>query len=121
MKALSIRQPWADFVACGIKKVENRNTLKNFRGPFLIHASLSFDHEGLKWIHKNIGYTALNHSSFKTGCLIGKAEIYDCIHDSDDPWFFGPNGLLIRNAVWLPELIPCKGKLGFWECDHATS
>lgn len=115
MKALSIRQPWANFVACGIKKVENRNTLKNFRGSFLIHASKSFDHAGLEWIHENMGYKALNQDSFKCGGIIAEAEIYDCVQESDDPWFFGPNGFLIRNAVWLPEFIPCPGALGFWE------
>ena len=117
MKALSIKQPWADFIAAGIKKIENRNTLKNFRGRFLIHASKQFDHEGLEWIHENIGYEALAEGTFQTGGIIGEAEIYDCVTESDDPWFMGPNGLLIRDAMWK-RFIPCNGKLGFWDFEE---
>lgn len=115
MKALSIRQPWAHFIVAGIKKIENRSTLKNFRGKFLIHASKSYDQEGESWIKKHMGYDELKE--VQVGGIIGMAEIYDCVTESDDPWFFGPNGFLIRNPVWVP-FHPCPGKLGFWDCEH---
>jgi hypothetical protein len=45
MKALSIRQPWADAILAGhgmtnpnvAKRVENRSKRTHFRGRFLIH------------------------------------------------------------------------------------
>ena len=59
MKTLSIRQPWAhmitDFPGTDItppKRIENRKTLKNILGPFLVHAGLKFDHDGLAWLYK---------------------------------------------------------------------
>ena len=41
--ALSIRQPWAHHILFDGKRVENRSWLTRFRGPFLIHASATFD------------------------------------------------------------------------------
>jgi ASCH domain len=46
MKILSIRQPWAYLIANGQKNIENRTWLTNYRGPFLIHASLALDRDG---------------------------------------------------------------------------
>ena len=39
MRTLSIRNPWADLVAFGVKDVENRSWKTDYRGEFLIHAS----------------------------------------------------------------------------------
>lgn len=38
MKALTIYQPWASFVACGIKRYETRSWATTYRGPIAIHA-----------------------------------------------------------------------------------
>lgn len=39
MKTLSVRQPWASYIAYGIKTVEHRSWSTDYRGPLLIHAS----------------------------------------------------------------------------------
>ena len=39
MKTITIKQPWAQFIAEGIKDIENRTWKTNFRGRVLIHAS----------------------------------------------------------------------------------
>jgi len=39
MKALSVRQPWATFIAWGMKTIEVRSWTTNYRGPLLICAS----------------------------------------------------------------------------------
>ena len=41
MKCLSILQPWAWAIIHGGKDVENRTWRTAYRGPLLIHASLS--------------------------------------------------------------------------------
>lgn len=46
MKAISIRQPWASFVAAGYKTVECRTWRTNYRGPLLVCSSKG-DEEGL--------------------------------------------------------------------------
>lgn len=41
MKALSVKQPFAALIAAGIKKYETRSWATKYRGPLLIHASLT--------------------------------------------------------------------------------
>ena len=40
MKALSIKQPWAQLIIMGAKDVENRSRRTSFRGRFAVHVSL---------------------------------------------------------------------------------
>ena len=39
MKCITVRQPWADLIASGAKRVENRTWRTHHRGPLLIHAA----------------------------------------------------------------------------------
>ncbi len=39
MKTLSVRQPWASYIAYGMKTVEHRAWSTDYRGELLIHAS----------------------------------------------------------------------------------
>ena len=39
MKTISIRQPFASLICCGIKTIENRSWKTTYRGKLLIHAS----------------------------------------------------------------------------------
>lgn len=41
VKALSIKQPWANLIACGEKSIEVRSWTTNYRGPLLIVSSRS--------------------------------------------------------------------------------
>ncbi len=48
MKALVIRQPWADLVVDGHKTIENRSWSTAYRGPLLIVAAKALD-KGAHW------------------------------------------------------------------------
>ncbi len=115
--ALSIRQPWAWLITNGYKNIENRNTLKNFRGLFLIHASQQTD---WKAFHAHMDKAMPNQGIYmpqekiQTGGIIGYATITDCVQKSDSPWFVGPNGFVIEKPHPLP-FTPCKGALGFFQ------
>ena len=39
MKALSVKQPWANLIACGRKTIETRTWTTRYRGPLLIVSS----------------------------------------------------------------------------------
>ena len=39
MKALTLTQPWATFVAIGVKRIETRSWSTRYRGPLAIHAA----------------------------------------------------------------------------------
>lgn len=119
LPALSIRQPWAWLIVNGYKDIENRDTLKNFRGDFLIHAGGVYDRKWREKIH--LGMVKLidavidsKFQNFRYGGIIGHATISGCVEKSDSPWFVGKYGLLIKNPKPLP-FTPCKGKLSFFK------
>lgn len=130
MKALSIRQPWAWAILHAGKDIENRdwrprNPGRRFRGPFLIHASsgmtLAEWEECLTTLHAISEVRAFANglvlpamSDLPRGGIVGVAEIVDVVERSASPFFFGPVGLVIRNARPLP-FRPLKGQLGFFE------
>lgn len=124
MKALSLKQPWARLVALGIKPVENRRWSTRYRGPFLVHASLSWDHEGADWIAAHFPDLELPaKGDHARGGIVGMATLVDVVRRQDamlygfdvsSPWFFGPYGFLLSDARPL-EFRACRGTLGFFE------
>jgi len=118
MKALSVRQPWAWAILNG-KPVENRGWPTRFTGPFLIHASKTFDHAGYSWIldNRHLFSTAIpNRDDFKMGGIVGKAKMIDCVNSYDSPFFFGPWGFVLKDAKPLP-FVQYPGKLNFFDID----
>lgn len=119
MKALSIMQPWAWLIVNGHKSIENRNWRCHYRGPILIHAGKKVDTWARADLWKRhhpviggpIGFEA--PETYDRGGIVGEAEIVDCVERSDDPWFVGRFGIVLRNARPLP-FRPCKGALGFF-------
>ena len=132
--ALSIMQPWAWCIVGELQKsIENRDWKRynpglKFRGPIAVHAGKKFDVEALDDIidhrHPVTGeMLALlreegPYREMITGRLcggiVGVAEVVGVITESDDPWFVGPYGLVLRNARPVP-FIPVSGALGFFK------
>ena len=44
MKAITIWQPWAEFIAAGVKHNETRSWATKYRGPIAIHAAVKPAH-----------------------------------------------------------------------------
>ncbi len=117
MKALSLKQPFAELVVSGRKKIELRKWNTNFRGEFLVHASKNPDKKSME----KFGFKEL-----PTGCIVGKAFLKEVkhyeskeefekdkdLHLASEEW--GSYGFVLENAQRMKE-IPCKGKLNFWE------
>ena len=68
MKALSLKQPYAELVIQGKKKIELRNWNTNFRGNFYIHASKIPDKSALN----KFGF---EKDKLPLGYIIGKAKL----------------------------------------------
>lgn len=131
MKALSFSRPW-DYVILHppFKDVENRPWRTHFRGRIYVHRAKSRDVEGLRWMmeHRHeLGLGPLTGPTFShlgnlmvddcpTG-LVGEIEVRDCVTESESPWFFGPNGLVLANPKAYEKPIPYKGKPGFFEVE----
>ena len=109
MKALTIRQPWADAIAHQSKRVENRTWKNAYRGPFLIHAGAAHDPQAVIYGPRPDVRSA----------VLAIANIADC-HWSDDGQCCGPWGeervyhWTLTEVRALPHPIARKGRLGLW-------
>ncbi len=119
MKALTLKQPWAELILQGRKKIEIRKWNTNFRGEFLIHSSKVPDKDAME----KFGFKDL-----PCGFIVGKVNLLDVKKYQDEDEFIEDNekhlatsewgryGFVLENARRINK-IPCKGKLGFWEFD----
>ena len=135
MKAISVRQPWAWAIVQGLKPVENRSWNTHFRGQVAIHASLTFDRDGYRWmcehaeelqialgklVAEKMGWPLLPQpGDFDRGGVVGFADVVDCVDELDSPWFCGPKGHVLENPIPC-ELIPMKGRLQYFEIGSAA-
>jgi hypothetical protein len=126
-KALSLQQPWAELMVRGIKLIENRDWRRSFRGPVLVHASKTFDEEAFHRcsdgsivpIVTGLPYAAdemlpIRSEDLHFGGIIGMFTIVDCVTQSNDPWFFGKYGYIVKDPRPLP-FVPLRGQLGFFD------
>lgn len=112
MKALTIRQPWADAIvhlAENPKRVENRTRPTKYRGQILIHAGLIGDRAAV--------LAGVPAGPDKRGHIIGIAELTGCHAELGCCW---PWGLPDRWHWELADVqplavpVPAKGQLGLW-------
>ncbi len=120
MKALSLKQPFAELVVSGKKTVELRKWNTKFRGDFLIHASKNPDKKAMK----KFGFDEL-----PLGFIIGKSKLIDvkkylskeeCNKDKDKHlanFSWGRFGFILENSKRIKP-IPAKGSLGFWNFNY---
>ena len=116
MKVLSIKQPFAELILSGRKKIEIRKWKTNFRGKFLVHSSKIPNEKAMK---------RFNFEKLPCGFIVGKAELVDVKKYKDKIEFekdkklhladssFGNYGFVLRNTKRLKP-IKAKGKLNFW-------
>ena len=120
MRALSIRQPWAELILEGRKRYE----LRSWRGPsgerILIHAAMRVD--GASAILAGLQPEALN-----AGALVGSVEVVDCVPFTPEianemrdakayfgDWQAGLFAWELRDPIRLTTSIPLKGRLGLF-------
>lgn len=123
LPVLSIRQPWASAILCGIKDVENRGVRTKIRGRFLIHASANTDPDTFSnWIQfikkRGIYQEAMNAlTSFgkpQYGGIIGSVELVDCVGGYSSPWYSGQWAYVLRDPQPL-EFLHLRGMPGFFK------
>jgi hypothetical protein len=107
LRALSVRQPWAQAILHLGKDVENRPWRTHFRGRILIQAALKIElDEALK--------LKLKPDELSTGEIVGSVEIVDCVRNSKSKWAIrGQWHWILKNPRYLAKPIPFKGALGF--------
>lgn len=122
MKALTIKQPWAQLIIEGYKKYEFRSWKTKYRGKILIHAGMSLEKDmAFRFKDYNLSYTM--------GAIIGEATLEDCILVDEkfneelkriDPIVYGRSNHVetyawkLTNIMKYEEPIEIKGQLGLW-------
>ena len=108
MRAITIRQPWAELIVRGDKDVENRSWRTNHRGPLLIHAGGSVNREAVA--RHGVPEDA------ERSAIIGIVEVVDCTQQRTSTWHEeGSWGWYLKGARRFREPIPMKGKRGLFE------
>lgn len=126
--ALSVYQPWAEFILNGNKKVENRSWRKpKVTGWVYLHASKTLDitiyQEAVSFIRRALPepyhHLIPRPSECTRGGIVGAMYIEKWISaedpEADDPWFVGPHAALITQVRRLP-FQEMTGLQGFFSC-----
>ena len=113
MKILSIRQPWAHLIVTGIKDIENRTWYPSYRGPLLVHASLTAVDEDFEKAQRLLG-EPLARDQIRSGGIVGTCDLVGVVTRHQSPWFTGPYGFLLANPRAL-NFVPWKGTFGLRE------
>jgi len=80
LTALTVRPPWSEWLARGVKRVENRCWPTRHRGPLVVHAGTRADPRG--WtLAADLGVDP--HDPVTTGALVAVVTLVDC-HWSGD-------------------------------------
>lgn len=105
MKAISIKQPWANMIASGKKTIEVRTWSTSYRGPILLVSSKRPAIE-------------------PAGCAVAVAELVDCrvMTNADEPQ--ARCACYPGNIAWVLDKVrpippfPVQGQLGLYEVDN---
>lgn len=122
MKALSVKQPWASFIATGEKTVECRSWPTKYRGQLIICSSKGDDF--LDYTDRGLEEDVL----LPGGMALGVVELVDCQRMRKEDIYNAvlPEGMeeeVLKGYAWhlkrLYEIVPVpvKGRLGLYNLD----
>ncbi len=103
LRALSVRQPWAELIMLGDKEIEYRNYPTDVRGVVYIYASATrYPAEDEQEMQAESG---LDLDSLPRGVIVGTVEVYDCQQGTD-----GGYEWLLRSPTRSPKPLKPKRK-----------
>lgn len=127
MRALTIKQPFAELIARGVKRVENRTWRTHYRGPLAIHAGL--DPGWAARLPPPPGSEGLDPRRLTYGAIIAVAQLVACLRVAELPLLTtgldadaelvrvhasGPWCWVLDSPRRLPTPLPLPGKQGLW-------
>lgn len=120
MKALTVRQPWADAIAHGSKRTENRSwklPAKHVSTRILIHAAVTTDKKAVMPADCGIDRAFGSIPIARHGAIIAVATLAGCHFDTGccEPWGMADYyHWEFADVTALPEPVMVKGALGLW-------
>jgi hypothetical protein len=103
VRALTIRQPFAELIVAGVKDVENRTWRTSHRGPLAIHAAATT---------RELDALGLDPGDYTLGAVIGVVDVLDVAPDDHDGWRW-----LLSNPRRLPAPVPARGGRALFHVD----
>lgn len=128
-KVLTIRQPWAQLVVQGDKKIETRGWITKYRGWVLIHAAKSFHFMDLHMCEQDKHFKTCipDYTKLQTSAIIGQAFLYDVVPQENilatlteqerKFGIYGPDRyawLLSHAEVFAKPYLNVMGQQGLW-------
>lgn len=139
MKAITIWQPWSEFIAAGVKHNETRSWATKYRGPIAIHAAVKpirqvvplLSEKAFGLMVEKLEKASMANGElltyFNYGEVIATAELVAChliteeylstLPDTEKAlgdYSLGRYEWELRNVKELPEPIKAKGQQGLW-------
>jgi hypothetical protein len=108
-------------IVSGIKDIENRNWLTNYRDQLYIHASKRLDvlwADLLSRLHLELK-DRINTFMYFTGGLIGYVNLVDCVTNHPSEWFHGKYGFVLNRPQPI-DFYPMKGQLSIFDFDFSV-
>ena len=117
MKALSIRQPWADLILFHGKDIENRTWVPpdHVLGQRIyVHAGKKSDLlDAIDLFDLPVARCPTIHSN-RLGAILGEVTVVSWVAHDPSPWFSGPYGWILKDPEPYDDPIPYKGMLGLF-------
>lgn len=135
MKALSVRQPWAQAIMAGAKTIENRTWTTHYRGRVAVHASQARPSVEDLECCADLGYRCPEDAPL--GAVLGTIDVVGMLtpemshsealaelkralgvepnRDALDWYDDGQFGWILARPQWLARAEPCKGRLHLWD------
>ena len=116
LRAITVKQPWAELIASGEKRYENRTWPTRHEGPLAIHAARNADEE----LARDAG---IDLDRVTRGAIIAVAKSVRCVtlRELQDELgttliehATGPYCWILSDVVRLPEPIFMQGKQALW-------
>lgn len=117
--ALTLHRPWAALIVEKVKPIENRSWAppapQLARGQwFAIHAGKTWDDACIPFAVENgVAEDWFTPERRVESAIVGVARYDGHVTASTDPWFFGPVGWQLGDAVAI-EPVPCRGAQKLW-------
>ncbi len=128
MKALTVIQPWASFLAEGVKVWETRTWYTRYRGAVAIHAGMNRQH-----IDNANLYEPMADYDYPFGAIVAVGQLVEVrvawtvrpeistLEETLGDFSSGRYAWHFENVMKLHKPLPLKGKQGLWTPDDVTA
>ncbi|KAI6646483.1 Activating signal cointegrator 1-like [Oopsacas minuta] len=127
---LSMHQPWASLLVCGIKRIEGRTWYTTHRGRLWIASTartpIENDINDVETFYRTLYGPIEFPDSYPTSTLLGCVNLKDCLIREDytslpfSDESESPYGFICEDPHFLKMIVPIKGMHKIWKLDKSA-